>query len=322
MTFPAYLAFTDPVTLVRILVANGGANHDTIWSTFAHRGMGYFAGAVDGDDAFPVESFALPPATKTFGKLHGKVVDADTHMTERHDLWTSRAPAKFKDRVPRVERIDGAAQWVVEGDVVLGRAGAGGVVDVNGHKGRSFEGLYEWEIDQGHRAGWDLSARMDLLDEIGVDAARFFLLQRSHDTTVDLDLDLARRQSSDNPVYYVQYAHARIASLRQKAGEARVEAALGALAGGSGSDAALEPAERGVVLGDLAESAPTPLSAFRDLLGLIVRRQVAMWRNWRPWRTTTTCAARCSPARGRRSVRGWTGTSSAASARTASGWWR
>jgi len=97
-----------------------------------------------------------------------KVVDADTHMTERHDLWTSRAPAKYKDRVPRVERIDGATQWVVERDVVLGRAGAGGVVDVNGHKGRSFEGLYEWELEQGHRAGWDLDARMELLDEIGI----------------------------------------------------------------------------------------------------------------------------------------------------------
>jgi predicted TIM-barrel fold metal-dependent hydrolase len=97
-----------------------------------------------------------------------KVVDADTHMTERHDLWTSRAPAKYKDRVPRVERIDGATQWVVERDVVLGRAGAGGVVDVDGKKGRSFEGLYEWELEQGHRAGWDLDARMALLDEIGI----------------------------------------------------------------------------------------------------------------------------------------------------------
>ncbi len=84
-----------------------------------------------------------------------KVIDADTHMTERHDLWTSRAPAKFKDRVPHVAKIDGAATWVVEGDIVLGRAGAGGVVDKHGKKGRSFEGLYEWEIEQGHAAGHD-----------------------------------------------------------------------------------------------------------------------------------------------------------------------
>ena len=68
----------------------------------------------------------------------------------------------------------------------------------------------------------------DLVDDIGVDAARWFLLSRSHDTRIDLDLDLARRQSQDNPVYYVQYAHARIASILRRAGEERVEAALGA----------------------------------------------------------------------------------------------
>jgi arginyl-tRNA synthetase len=57
----------------------------------------------------------------------------------------------------------------------------------------------------------------DLVDDIGVDAARFFLLMRSHDTTLDLDLTLAREQSQDNPVYYVQYAHARIASILRRA---------------------------------------------------------------------------------------------------------
>jgi arginyl-tRNA synthetase len=66
----------------------------------------------------------------------------------------------------------------------------------------------------------------DLVDDIGVDAARWFLLSRSHDTRIDLDLELARSQSQDNPVYYVQYAHARIASILRKAGEERVEAAL------------------------------------------------------------------------------------------------
>ena len=59
----------------------------------------------------------------------------------------------------------------------------------------------------------------ELIDDIGVDAARFFMLQRSHDTALDLDLDLARKQSQDNPVYYVQYAHARIASILRKAAE-------------------------------------------------------------------------------------------------------
>jgi arginyl-tRNA synthetase len=68
----------------------------------------------------------------------------------------------------------------------------------------------------------------DLLDEIGVDAARWFLASRSHDTTLEIDLDLARSESQDNPVYYVQYAHARIASILRKAGEERVAQALAA----------------------------------------------------------------------------------------------
>ena len=53
----------------------------------------------------------------------------------------------------------------------------------------------------------------DLLEAIGVDAARFLLVGRSHDTTLELDIDLAREQSNKNPVYYVQYAHARICSI-------------------------------------------------------------------------------------------------------------
>ena len=68
----------------------------------------------------------------------------------------------------------------------------------------------------------------ELVEEIGVDAARWYLLARSHDTTVDLDLDLAREQSAENPVYYVQYAHARIASMLERAGAERVEQALAA----------------------------------------------------------------------------------------------
>jgi arginyl-tRNA synthetase len=56
----------------------------------------------------------------------------------------------------------------------------------------------------------------ELLDAIGVDATRFFMLRSSHDRTIDLDVELARKQSRENPVYYVQYAHARIASMLRR----------------------------------------------------------------------------------------------------------
>jgi len=85
----------------------------------------------------------------------------------------------------------------------------------------------------------------ELIGDIGVDATRFFMLQRSHDTPVNLDLVLARRQSNENPVYYVQYAHARIASILRNAGDgavARAEQLDPAVAG-----APLEPSERQLV---------------------------------------------------------------------------
>jgi arginyl-tRNA synthetase len=83
----------------------------------------------------------------------------------------------------------------------------------------------------------------ELIAEIGVDATRYFMLSRSNDSTIDLDLDLARSQSAENPVYYVQYAHARIASVRRKAGEGRVARALAA----TGLDVELHPSERALV---------------------------------------------------------------------------
>ena len=85
----------------------------------------------------------------------------------------------------------------------------------------------------------------DLLDEIGVDATRYFMLQRSHDRTVDLDLDLARRESSENPVYYIQYAHARIVTMLRKIEPGRVAQALAADA--DWGDGSLEPAERSLI---------------------------------------------------------------------------
>src|SRR5262249_2565637 len=59
----------------------------------------------------------------------------------------------------------------------------------------------------------------ELLEEVGRDAARFTFLTRRHDSPLDFDLAVATRQTSDNPVYYVQYAHARVQSIRKQAAE-------------------------------------------------------------------------------------------------------
>jgi arginyl-tRNA synthetase len=103
-------------------------------------------------------------------------------------------------------------------------------------------------VEGGERASMskrrgDFVTLEELIEEIGVDATRWFLLSRSADSTVDIDLTLAREQSAENPVYYVQYAHARISSVLAKAGDTRAAAALAAPREGL----ALEPAERELV---------------------------------------------------------------------------
>ena len=62
----------------------------------------------------------------------------------------------------------------------------------------------------------------DVMDEIGVDAARWYLVNRGPDQAIEIDLDLAAERSQKNPVYYVQYAHARIAAILRNAGDAPV----------------------------------------------------------------------------------------------------
>ena len=87
------------------------------------------------------------------------------------------------------------------------------------------------------RAG-TVVALTDLVDDIGVDAARFFLVQRANETAFELDLGVAREQSRENPVYYAQYVHARACNVLERVGDVPPGAA----------PPALEPAERALVL--------------------------------------------------------------------------
>ena len=79
------------------------------------------------------------------------------------------------------------------------------------------------EMKISKRAGDYLTVR-DLIDEVGRDAVRFFFLLRKADSQLTFDVDLARSQSEENPVYYVQYAHARVCSVLDKAGIGLAEA--------------------------------------------------------------------------------------------------
>jgi arginyl-tRNA synthetase len=71
------------------------------------------------------------------------------------------------------------------------------------------------EVKLSKRAGSYVTLR-DLIDEVGCDATRYFLVSRRADSQLTFDIDLARSQSNDNPVYYIQYAHARVQALLRK----------------------------------------------------------------------------------------------------------
>jgi len=77
-------------------------------------------------------------------------------------------------------------------------------------------------IKASKRTGEMITLR-ELMDEVGVDACRFFFLSRSADSQMEFDLELAKRQSADNPVYYVQYGHARICSILRLASEKKID---------------------------------------------------------------------------------------------------
>jgi arginyl-tRNA synthetase len=79
------------------------------------------------------------------------------------------------------------------------------------------------EIVRVSKRSGDIVTLSELVEEVGADVCRFFFLSRSADSQMDFDLELAKKQSADNPVYYVQYAHARIASILRLAQERGID---------------------------------------------------------------------------------------------------
>ncbi|MEK7280829.1 MAG: DALR anticodon-binding domain-containing protein, partial [Chloroflexota bacterium] len=73
------------------------------------------------------------------------------------------------------------------------------------------------EVVKASKRSGDVIILKEVMDEVGADACRFFFLSRSADSQMDFDLELAKKESPDNPVYYIQYAHARISSILRQA---------------------------------------------------------------------------------------------------------
>jgi len=101
------------------------------------------------------------------------VVDADSHWSEPADLFTKRAPAHLKDRVPHHEEIDGVRMWVMDG-VPIGQAPAGAVIGKDGRKWPAAESLSVWGYEEAHLGAYDPKARIGVMDEFGIDAQIIF----------------------------------------------------------------------------------------------------------------------------------------------------
>ena len=145
-------------------------------------------------------------------------------------------------------------------------------------------------------------AFQELVDEVGVDATRYTLLSKSSNQTIDFDIEAVKEQSSANPVYYVQYAHARICSiLRRAAGVDGDEADdLGMDAVGATCRSSPTPPSSPW----RASSRPCPTSSPRPRATARRSASRTTWRSSRPTSTASTTPARSCPARGARWTRG------------------
>jgi arginyl-tRNA synthetase len=111
----------------------------------------------------------------------------------------------------------------------------------------------------------------ELVREVGVDAVRFIFLSRSHDSPLEFDVELAKKQSMENPVYYVQYAHARICSLKEKAKERglKIEEILEADLSKLGEDEEIEILKKLSEFSDVVEMSALGLSPYKIVYYLL-----------------------------------------------------
>ena len=98
-----------------------------------------------------------------------KIIDADTHIVEPPDLWTSRAPAKYKDRVPQIKDIDDEPTWVIDGDIIMGPSFPVTAVRQDGSKIHGVE-IMNGEFKDAFAGSYDAKARAAYLDSVGIAA--------------------------------------------------------------------------------------------------------------------------------------------------------
>jgi predicted TIM-barrel fold metal-dependent hydrolase len=98
-----------------------------------------------------------------------KIIDADTHLTEPHDLWTKRAPASIRDRVPQVKMHQGQMSWVIDGDKSIGTgAHPNSAILKDGHKVRALDKFLKLQFDDVHLGSSQVKERLQVMDATGI----------------------------------------------------------------------------------------------------------------------------------------------------------
>jgi predicted TIM-barrel fold metal-dependent hydrolase len=98
------------------------------------------------------------------------VIDIDAHYSEPHDLWTRRAPARFKDRVPRVGTLDGKPHWLIDEKTPIHfNAAPSSTIRKDGSKANGMDCI-DFQFDDVHVACWDVKRRLAMMDEMGLSA--------------------------------------------------------------------------------------------------------------------------------------------------------
>jgi predicted TIM-barrel fold metal-dependent hydrolase len=98
-----------------------------------------------------------------------KIIDADTHYTEPHDLWVKRAPAAIRDRVPQVKMLDGQRCWVIDGDKSIGTgAHPNSAILKDGSKVRDLDQFLKLQFEDVHSGSSSVQERLQVMDECGI----------------------------------------------------------------------------------------------------------------------------------------------------------
>jgi len=117
-----------------------------------------------GDYRMATSALDRPKAKSTI-----KVIDADTHLTEPHDLWVKRAPASIRDRVPQVKVLDGVRSWVIDGNQSIGTgAHPNSSVLKQGGKVRDLDRFLKLQFEDVHAGSFDVRERIKVMDEAGI----------------------------------------------------------------------------------------------------------------------------------------------------------